>query len=275
MTIKKELLVLLPRLSSELVSSLYKSSETFLRDADSIIILIKDTFLALPKIKKQRTEIYNEMYNLGYQTVFLLIITIMFLGIISVLEGAYHVTLVINEVSALPGVLSTMIIREGGSTITALIVICRICPGITSEIALKKETEQLDAYRMMGINITEYLILPKVVATFVTLISLSAIAILTGLISAMFTCYTHLEITGRQFLHSAELFITPNDFIVSLVKVLIYGLLIPIVASHCGLKAGSGATEIGKAATKSIVASGVLIIALDFLITWIVRIFSI
>jgi phospholipid/cholesterol/gamma-HCH transport system permease protein len=167
-----------------------------------------------------------------------------------------------------------MIIREGGSTITALIVICRICPGITSSIALKKETEQLDAYKMIGIDIVEFIILPIVVATFLTLILLSLLSTITALFVSMITCYTHLGISAQNLWHALEFFITKADIISSLVKVIVYGTFIPVVAAYSGLSCGSGATEIGKATTKSIVEAGVMVITFDLVLTWLFRFFQ-
>ena len=77
--------------------------------------------------------------------------------------------------------------------------------------------------------------------------------------------------TFQNFWHSFQLSVSGDDFITSFVKVLIYGIFIPIVASYCGLNSGSGPTEIGKATTKSVVVAGVLIITLDLVITWILR----
>ena len=258
----------------EIIGAIYEAAERFLRDADGTIILTRKVFFSLPQIVKYRKQIYQEMLNIGYNSAFLVFITITFLGIILVLESYYHVTLVIADVSLMPGFVARMIIREGGSTITALIVICRICPGITSSIALKKETEQLDAYKMIGIDIIEFIVLPIVVATFLTLIILSLLSTVTGLFVSMITCYTHLGISAQNLWHALEFFITKADIISSFVKVLVYGMFIPIVASYCGLSCGSGATEIGKATTKSIVEAGVLVITLDLVLTWLFRFFQ-
>jgi len=267
----KKGIVLLPGIFTEIIESMYGGAERFLSDTDGIIILFKNVLRVLPKAYARRKEIVREMLFLGYNSVLLVVLSVAFLSVVVVLESYYHISLVINDVSMLPGFVSRLIIREVGSTVTALIVICRICPGITSEIALKKETEQLDAYKMMGVDVIEYLVLPAVVASFFTLIILAVLSTITLLLGAMLTCYTHLSLSVRAFWHSTELVVVSRDFISSFVKVLVYGIVVPIVASYCGLSSGSGATEIGKANTRSIVIAGVMVIALDLILTWIFR----
>lgn len=259
----------LPKVLVEMAVSIYHDSEKFLSDADGIIVLTKEFFLVLPRALKRRREILHEMIHLGYDSALIVVITIAFLGVIMVLETSYHITLVISDLSMLPGVVSKFAIMEAGSTVTALIVICRICPGITSEIALLKETEQLDAYRMIGLNVIEFHVLPKVVAVFITLLAISVLSTFTALLAAWITCMTHLDMPLVKIFHSFNIFVSAKDFLSPFVRVLVYAFSIPIVASHHGLSSGGGATEIGTSATKSIVFSGVLIITLDFIITWI------
>ena len=271
MRILREGAVLFPRILTELLGSFYSEAERFLLDADAIVLLTVKIIRTFTKIFKKGREIVEEMKQLGYYSVPLVLISMVFVAVIAVLEASYHVTLVINDVSILPGVVSRLIIQEGGTTITALIVICRVSPGITSELALKKETEQLDALRMMGVDVIEFLVLPRVIAGFLTLVALSIISTFVALMAAVMTCYTHLGMSFQVFWHSFDLFVSAKDFVLPFVKVMVYGFVIPVIASYSGLSSGSGATEIGRATTRSIVISGVTVITLDLVLTLVFR----
>lgn len=160
-------------------------------------------------------------------------------------------------------------VREMAPIFAALSVGARSGTAIASEIANMAVTNQLDAMRMMRVNPIRYLMVPRVLACILSLPLITILAEAVGIIGGMVTAQATAKIHYAMFLDSVWLALEWNDIQVSLIKAVVFGLILAGISVTTGLKAKGGARNVGLATTQATVWVAISIIIADFFLTWI------
>ncbi len=227
------------------------------------------TFLTLPRSIRRLRQITEQLYFIGVQSVFIIVISVVFAAIVTVLESSFHMKLVIQTDSMVPGFSSVLILRELGAVVTALLLTSRVGAGIAAEVGSMKVSEQIEALRLLGVNPYEYLVMPRWISSVVGTVFLVAIANTVCLYSSMQISEVFLGMPQVQFLQIMNQFIGPKDFGFSLIKAACFGAIIPLVSCYYGFKTEAGADGVGRATTQSVVIASVAIIVVDFLLSYV------
>ncbi len=157
--------------------------------------------------------------------------------------------------------------REMGAVMTAVVLSGRTGAAYAAQLGTMKVTQEIDAFKTLGIDPVDFLVLPRMLALCLVSPVLCLYADLMGIIGGAFvgTNMLHLSLPEyiHQTIHSVKLF----DFAVGVSKSALFGLLIALSGCLCGMRCGNSASAVGDAATSSVVMSIVLIIVADGLIT--------
>jgi len=227
--------------------------------------------------RKRRLAVYSswmeQIYWIGNKSVSIVLSTIAFVGMISIVEMSYQMNRVLHSTDFVPGFAALIIFREFASVIPASMMAGKVGAGITAEVGSMQITEQIDAMRLISLNPVKYLVVPRFVACTVSLVLLSSIASLVAFATAMAVTSHKLGISPEMFINTALFFIKPEDIWINLFKAFVFGQIIPIIAAHYGFHTRGGAEGVGLACTKSVVYSGLVIVILDFYITWAATVF--
>jgi len=191
-----------------------------------------------------------------------------FAAMVTVIESSYHMRLVIQNDSLVPGFSAVLILKEIGVVVTALLMTSRIGAAISAEVGLMKTTEQIDALKMLGINPVHYLYIPRLLGCFVGLVCLTVFANAFCLFCAALVSNLHLGFSYGLFLSSLRRFVQFQDFFLSIIKGAVFGLIIPSVSCYYGFHCKDGAEGVGQATTNSVVTASVLIIISDFILSF-------
>jgi len=153
--------------------------------------------------------------------------------------------------------------REIGGLVTAIIVAGRSGSAFTAQIGTMRVNEETDAMRTIGLNITEILVVPRVLGLVVALPLLTFYADIVGIVGGMVMTYFDLGITIPGFMHELESAITLKTLLVGLVKAPVFAFVIALVGCFEGMRVERNAASVGRLTTRSVVESIFLIIALD------------
>jgi phospholipid/cholesterol/gamma-HCH transport system permease protein len=115
----------------------------------------------------------------------------------------------------------------------------------------------------IGLNITEILVVPRVLGLMIALPILTFFADVVGIIGGMVMTYFHLGITIPAFMRELEGAITLKTLLVGLVKAPVFAFVIALVGCFEGMRVEKNAASVGLLTTRSVVESIFLIIALD------------
>lgn len=192
-----------------------------------------------------------------------------FAAMVTILESSFHMKMVIQNDSMVPGFAAMLILRELGAVVTALLLTSRVGAGIAAEVGTMKVTEQIDALKMLGINPTHYLLLPRFIGCVVGGVLLTILANSLCLFCAFLVSEAYLGFTSGVFLTVFTRFVHFQDIFFAAIKGACFGAIIPLVSCYYGFNCKEGAEGVGEATTKSVVTSSILIIMIDFILSYV------
>lgn len=231
--------------------------------------LILDTIFGIFKPPFRKKEFFEQLYFVGNKSLSIILFCVVFAAVVTILESSFHMKLVIQNDSMVPGFATLIILRELGAVVTALLLTSRVGAGIASEISIMQTTEQVDALKMLGIDPVQYLVVPRFLACIVGGALLTTIANVVCVFSAMLVTEVYLGYTTTMFFSFARQFVQFRDLFFSMIKGACFGAVIPMVASYFGFCCLSGADGVGKSTTNAVVVASVAIIILDFILSYI------
>jgi phospholipid/cholesterol/gamma-HCH transport system permease protein len=160
-------------------------------------------------------------------------------------------------------ILGLGIIRELGPILMATLIAGRSGSAMTAQIGVMRVTEEIDALTTMGISRILRIILPKVlgltfVAPFLVLWT-SAWGLIGGAISANL----QLDISFRFFFDYLPAVVEPVNLTLSLIKGLLFGFTVTLVACHFGLRIKPNTESLSVSTTSSVVTAVTSVILID------------
>ena len=137
-----------------------------------------------------------------------------------------------------------------------------------AEISAMVATEQLDGLRMMSIDPLDFIVAPKSLAMIIAMPLLSALFIVLGLFGGYVAGVIMLGVDGGSYLTSLESAIEfSNDVLGSLVKALVFGVLVALIATYRGYTAEPHSAGVSAATTSTVVIASVSTLIFDYFIT--------
>jgi phospholipid/cholesterol/gamma-HCH transport system permease protein len=239
-------------------------AENLARHAGEIALLIWRVFSAFFTGKIPARDVMGQIYWIGVQSIPIILVVGALAGIVTSQQGGYQFTGSI-PLYVLGSVVVSSIILELGPVLTAIVLIGRVGARITAEIGTMKVSEQIDALYSVDRDPVKVLIAPRVIASMIAVPVLVAIANLTGILAGMVAAQATLGLGYESFLYGARLFWHNWDMFYSLLKGLVFGFVIPVLAAHMGMQTRGGAEGVGRATTEAVVAMTLAILIVDAL----------
>jgi len=172
-----------------------------------------------------------------------------------------------GSLSLIGQLVSVGMVRELGPIITGLMVAGRNSSGMASELGSMIVTEQIDAMRALGTDPMKKLVTPRVISTVVMLFFLTIISDLLGLFGGALISTFLYGMDWRQYWNTAYQILVFQDVFMGLVKPVLFGFIISTVGCYYGITARGGTQGVGRATTQAVVASSVLILVTDLMVT--------
>lgn len=156
-----------------------------------------------------------------------------------------------------------LVLRELGVLIVSIMVAGRSGSSYTAELGSMKMREEIDALRTMGLDPTEILVLPRVLALVIAVPMLTFLGSMAALYGGALVAWIYGGINPAIFLSRLKEAIDLNTFEVGMLKAPFMGLIIGIVACMEGYAVQGSAESLGFHTTSSVVKSIFLIIVID------------
>jgi phospholipid/cholesterol/gamma-HCH transport system permease protein len=160
------------------------------------------------------------------------------------------------------------LIRELGPVLTGLLVTGRAGSATTAEIGAMKATQQLDGLRMLAIDPVHFVVMPRALALAVVMPLLSCLFIGFGILGAYLIGVESLGLDAGSYLGHLESAVEFRaDVLQSLVKSLVFGLLLGLIATWRGYSCEAHAVGVSRATTSTVVTASICILLADYLLT--------
>ncbi|MGH7897109.1 MAG: MlaE family lipid ABC transporter permease subunit, partial [Candidatus Binatia bacterium] len=183
------------------------------------------------------------------------------------LQG-YNTLVRFGAENSLGAVVGLSLIRELGPVLTALLTTGRAGSATAAEIGTMVATEQLDGLRMMSIDPVHLVVTPKAMAMIFVMPLLSALFIVFGLFGGYAVGVMLMGLDGGTYMSSLESAVDFRDDVLgSLLKALIFGVLVGLIATYRGYTSAPTSEGVSTATTSTVVVASVSILIFDYFIT--------
>lgn len=219
----------------------------------------------LPGLRKRLMELLMQMKRIGVDSMLLISITSAFTGFVTSVQASYQTSGYIP--TSLIGVLvakSTMI--ELAPVLTALVLTGKVGASIAAEIGTMRVSEQIDALETMAIDPIDFIYMPRVVAGALMVPVLTIYSNIVGIFSAYLLSVHIYHVNAFNFFNNMKNFFLPTDLWGGIIKAVLFGIIITSLGCFVGNKAHGGAEGVGRAATRTVVYSAILVLIMDFVV---------
>lgn len=238
--------------------------------ADFFCFILDTATQLLKPLGKHRlnwTVVMRQILFTGFEALPLISFIALGVGGLIILQG-YNLLSTFGQGIWLHRILVTVVINELSGLITALVVIARSGTAISTELGNMKVNREIALLKSFGISPYSYLVISRVWGVLASMLVLSiyfnGIAVLGGW---MFTrIFTPLGF--RSFIFDLIGVLGISNLLMSLLKALVFGLIISITACYHGLSVSHASTEVPQRTIKAVVNSIAGVIFADIIITW-------
>lgn len=231
------------------------------------MILMGKVFSRPERIGVYRRKMIDEMESLGVNSIGIVALVSIFMGAVLMLQMCINFESPFIPRELMGYATRETMILEFSSTVVALILAGRVGSSIASEIGTMRITEQIDALEIMGVNSASYLMLPKIVATMLFFPLLALLSIAVGLVGGYIITIVTGIVIPDTYISGIKLDFRSFSVVYALIKMVVYAFIITSVSGFYGYYAKGNSLEVGRASTKAVVVSSVLILMLDLVIT--------
>ncbi len=241
------------------------AAEKIFREIGRGWLLFKDSMARLGKKPFYRDEFFTQMDYIGVSSIPIIILTGLFSGMVIAINTAYSLEMFGVKAYIGKGVAIAQV-RELGPVIGALMVNGRVGAGIAAEIASMVITEQVEAMRALGVDPLRKLVLPRILAGMISMPLLTIITDIAGIVGGGIITVFFLKLSAAFYFSSALEILDHQDIIIGLTKPFFFGLIITACSCYMGMSAYGGPQGVGKATTRAVVVSSILVLFADFLL---------
>jgi phospholipid/cholesterol/gamma-HCH transport system permease protein len=214
----------------------------------------------------RRESILQQAVFIGLRSILIVFFVDCFTGIVMAMQTAYQLEKM-GAVLYVAALVAISLCRELSPVLTALVVSGRAGSAIAAELGTMKVTEQIEALETMAINPTRFLAVPRFLALLVMLPCLTILGDISGIFGGFLVGIFSLNINPDLYLQTTFKYLELRDIYTGLVKSLVFGIIIALIGCYEGLNTRGGAEGVGRATTRSVVTSFILIVVADCIIT--------
>ena len=199
---------------------------------------------------------------LGVDSLPIALFIALFTGIVLALLASYSIT------GAVPlyfvgTLVEKTITMELAPVLTGLALAGRVGANIAAELGTMRVTEQIDALETLSYDPFAYLVVPRVLAGTLMFPVVVGLAMVVGVLAGWVASVLLLNLSSPDFVKGLRLFFSTFDVRYGLVKAASFGAAVTIIGCMTGMRAAGGAEGVGRAATRAVVYSAIMILVLD------------
>ncbi len=222
--------------------------------------------LTVKRARRGVSSIIKQIIRVGVGSIFIVSLVSGCVGLILALQLAPPLDQ-FGSRDLVANILGVAILRELGPLMGAIVLTGYAGASIAAELGTMVVSEEIEALEAHALNPVRFLVVPRVVATIVSMTVLAVLSNLVAIACALGVSAVVLGIPGSVFMENLLFQVSLTDFLTGIGKATIFGMLIGLIACTNGLKVSGGAAGVGNATTKTVVQSIVAIVIADLVFT--------
>ena len=249
-----------------MVKELWESMLTGLEGLGIYMRFLLRLVMGIPSALLRFDLIMQQIYNAGALSLVIIMLSGLFVGMVLGLQGFQLLERFGSEQSL--GVAAAIgLVKELGPVVTALLFAGRAGTALASELGLMRATDQLVAMEMMAVDPIKRVVMPRFLGGIISMPLLAAIFSLIGIYGAQLIGVQLMGVDSGSFWSQMRGGVAFRDIYEGIVKSCIFGVACSLIAVYEGYYAIPTAAGVGRATTRTVVTSAVVVLCLDYLVT--------
>ena len=137
--------------------------------------------------------------------------------------------------------------REMGAMMTAIIMAGRTGAAFAAQLGTMQVNEEIDAFKTMGIDPIEFLVLPRMLALVLMMPLLCIYADLMGILGGALVGIGMLDISAVEYYNQTKASLNLTHFGVGVFKSAVFGVLVAIAGCLRGMQCGRSSSAVAAA----------------------------
>jgi len=244
-----------------------KVISSFLHMTGEYFLLLKRAFARPQKMRIFWENYFRELDDIGLKTVGLISFISFFIGGVVVIQTALNLDNPLIDPSLIGFAAKQSVVLEFSPTLSSVILAGIVGSYIASTIGTMRISEQIDVLDVMGINSANYLILPKILAAVTFYPFLIIISMFLGVFGGWVAGLVTGLVATPDYIEGIRMGFDPFHFTYSMIKTVVFAFLIATIPSYFGYYVKGGSLEVGRAATKAVIWTSVMIVLWNYILT--------
>ena len=211
-------------------------------------------------------ELVRQMYDIGIGSLLIVALICIFIGAVTAIQFNYQLDGTLVPKYYIGYIVRDITLIEMAPTVTCLVLAGKVGSNMASELGGMRQKEHIDAMDIMGVNTYNFLIGPKVLGGILVIPMLvtvgAAISIMGGYLASVPTGM----LSADQYIQGLNSFFIPFNVILMLIKAVVFSYILTSVSCYQGYYVKGGSIELGKASTRAVVISDILILIADYIL---------
>ena len=245
--------------------NLFKN-ETYVHHFGRYLLMLGQVFRRPEKLSMYWKETARQMNDIGVGSLIIVCLISVFIGAVAAVQFAFQLDGQLVPRYYIGYIVRDLALIELSPTITCLVLAGKVGSNMAAEIGGMRQKEHIDAMEVMGVNTAAYLILPKIIAALVViplLVTFSAfVAIMGGYLASVPTGL----LTSAEYIQGTLSYYNDHNAFMMYVKSVVFAFILTTVSCYQGYNVKGGSVELGKASTRAVVFSDILMLLADYLI---------
>jgi phospholipid/cholesterol/gamma-HCH transport system permease protein len=218
------------------------------------------------RVRFGRTAIITQIVRIGVRSIGIVMLVCACIGFILALQMEPPLS-DFGQTDKIANIVGVAVFRELGPLIAAIVLTGFAGASIAAEIGTMVVGEEIEALEAHALNPIRFLVVPRVVATVISLTLLTIIGDVTAVIFGGIMAVGLLDVPYELYKTNTLNQLVIQDFYTGLIKASMFGLILSAIACYNGLRVTGGAAGVGKATTDTVVQTVVSVIIADLIFT--------
>jgi phospholipid/cholesterol/gamma-HCH transport system permease protein len=244
-----------------------EGAQSLLRETQQVLAFIGQLLVSSVKVlRAPRSANWSElpaiMERAGADATPIVLLINFLVGLVMAFQASQQLkTLGANVLVA--NLIGISVTRELGPLMTAIVVSGRSGAAFAAEFGAMRVNEEIDALQTMGLSVTRFMVLPRIIGLMLIMPLLVLLADVCGVLGGLLVGVTVLDLTPYAYLHQLQSAVSLWDVYSGLIKSCAFAFAIALISSQQGLAAEGGAEGVGRRTTSAVVATLFVLVMLD------------
>ena len=248
------------------IKELWQSLIDSLVSLGAVVRFLSRLIVSLPSVLLRFDLLVAQVWNAGALSLVIIMLSGLFVGMVLGLQG-FQVLQRFGSEDALGVAAAIGLVKELGPVVTALLFAGRAGTALASELGLMRATDQLSAMEMMAVDPIKRVVAPRFLGGAIAMPLLAAIFSLIGIYGAQLIGVQIMGVDSGSFWSQMRAGVGLTDIYEGIVKSCVFGVACSLIAVYEGYYATPTAAGVGRATTRTVVTSAVVVLFFDYLLT--------